>query len=298
MNVLVTGAAGLVGYHLCRRLVTDGHRVIGTVHNTVNPALHTLNPDRFKVVKCDIRDQFAVNQVIKSNRVNTVFHLAACLPYSPVKDYAGVNVQGTANLLRAAQSNRVSSFIYTSSMSVYSTPPDSLPADETCSTYPSTEYGVTKLEGEQLCTGTDVPKRIAILRLAGVYGEHSEKERVINKFIHCALTNQPLSVDGDGRHSSDFVHVGDVVLGAYLAWQKRASGVFNIGSGQETTLKALANLIISLTGSKSKIELTRGTTDRPFTFYLDITKAYTTLGYSPTSLEEGLRLYIKERVTG
>ena len=292
MSILVTGASGLVGYHLCEKLVSEGQQIVGTVHNTVNPALSALNASQLKLVKCDIRNYDDVQVVIRDNHIRTVFHTASHLPYTVNPDYPGVIVQGTANLLAASYVNDVDAFIYSSSMSVYSTPPDALPVSETHPTESLPEYGRTKLQGETMCLGMDKSMRIVILRFAGIYGKYSEKNRVINQFIRCAMNNRQLRVDDIGQHSSDFVYVKDAVSGAYLAWQKQASGVFNIGSGQETKLVNLADTVVDVVGSKSKVLLTGSRTDRPFRFYLDVTKAQDELGYSPLSLRDGLNSYL------
>ena len=292
MNILVTGASGLVGYHLCKRLVTEGYQVIGLVHNRVNPFTKTLlKSSNFKTYTGDIRKASVPYVAISRNKIKTVFHTAAQLPYTPDKDLVGVNIRGTLNLLNAAYLNDVEEFIYTSSMSVYSSPPSYVPVDEMHYTQPLNIYGMTKLAGELTCSSYDSMK-VIILRLAGVYGVSSEENRVINSFIHCALNNQPLIVDGDGMQSSDFVAVDDVVQGVLLAWQKGVVGTYNISSGQETSLMELAKCIVGLTSSKSEIIATDKVIDRPFRFFLDITKAKKEFGYNPISLVDGLRSYL------
>jgi len=294
MSILVTGATGLIGHHLCKRLVSEGYQVIGLVHNRFNPLTNALfKSGNFKTYTGDIREASVPYVAIRRNKIKTVFHTAAHVPYTPNKDLVGVNVRGTLNLLNAAYLNDVEEFIYASSMSVYSSPPSYLPVDEVHPTQPSTVYGMTKLASELSCSACVDSMKVTILRYAGVYGVGSEKNRVVNKFIQCALNNQPIAIDGDGNQSSDFVYVDDVVQGIYLAWKKQVSGVYNIGSGQETTIKELAELIIELTNSKSEIVLNRNEVDRPFRFFLGIKKAKIDLGYLPHLLSEGLSLYLE-----
>ena len=216
------------------------------------------------------------------------------MPYTLDNDLVGVNIHGTLYLLNTACENDVEEFIYASSMGVYSAPPSYLPVDEVHPVKPSTEYGTTKLAGEMSCETYAELMRVTILRYAGVYGTSSEKSRAVNNFIRRALSNQPLVVNGDGSQSSDFVYVDDVVEGTLMAWKKQALGVYNIGSGQDVTLKELASLIIEITNSKSKIISNKVEVDRPFRFFLDIEKAKGDLGYSPHSLRDGISCYIKE----
>ncbi len=303
MTLLVTGATGLVGSHLCTKLVSEGYRVMGLVHERPNPTIESLlKHNNFKTFTVDIRNTKAVGEIFQNDKIKTVFHTASHVPYTPCmdKDLRGVNVLGTFNLLKAAHRGQITDFIYTSSASVYSDPPSYLPVDELHPTEPSSLYGMSKLTGELACGPYAESMKVTILRYAGVYGTNSEKHRAINNFIRCAINNQPLTVDSDGEQSSDFVYVDDVIQGTYLAWAKQDSWakqnprVYNIGSGQETTLKELAKLIIELTNSKSEIVTNGNKVDRPFRFFLDIAAAKRDLGYSPHLLRDGLLSYIRE----
>ena len=291
--ILVTGASGLIGYHLCKRLIKEGNEVVGLIHNRINPSLHLLlDCKNFNIIRGDIRRRKTFANIFSKYDIETVFHTAAQLPYTANKDLFGVNIKGTINALDFAYENKVEEFIYASSMGVYSDPPSYLPVDENHHIIPSTEYGVTKLTGELLCRIYSESIKMTILRYAGIYGSSSEKNRAVNNFIRCALENKPLEIDGDGLQSSDFVYVDDIIQGTCLAREK--TGTYNIGSGQDTTLKELAELIIELTNSKSEIVFNGKKISRPFRFFLDISKAKRDLNYSPCSLIEGLKSYIKQ----
>lgn len=294
MNILVTGASGLIGYHLCKRLVSEGNQVVGLVHKRINPLTNSLlKSSRFKSRVGDIRDDYAIKNILKDNKIKTVFHMAAHLPYSPERDYTGVNILGISNLLNSARINGVEDFLFASSISVYSTPPDYLPVDEVHPIRPLDVYGASKLAGELFCNCYSKFMRITILRYAGVYGVGGTA-RAVFKFFHSALDNEPLSIFGNGKQSSEYVYVDDVVEGTYLAWKKGQSGIYNIGSGQETAIIDLARQIVNLTNSKSKIVLAQKETDRPFRFVSDISKARRDLGYNPMSLSQGLSVYLED----
>jgi len=225
---------------------------------------------------------------------DTVFHLAAHLPSTPNPDLIKVNVIGTSNLLDVCYRNKVKNFIYASSMSVYSAPLEYLPVDEEHSTRPDDTYGRTKLIGELLCECYSRVMRAISIRFSTVFGL-GDNSRVAYRFMRSVLAGNPIQVDGDGSQSSDFIYVADAVQGAILAMEKGKSGeVYNIGSGQETSVLELANLIASLGSPPVEVKLSGKPATRPFRFVADIGKARRELGYSPSDLVDGLRKYYKE----
>jgi len=236
--------------------------------------------------------------MVKDNQAKVVFHLAAQLPSDGGLEnpfvYFETNARGTLNLLNAAYLNGVEKFIYASSMSVYSEPPQYLPVDESHPTQPSTMYSVAKLVGELCCNLYSKVMNIVVLRYSGAYGRGERPSDAMLTFINQALSNKPITIHGDGTQASDFVYIDDVIQGTLLAWENNQPGVYNIGSGQETSVRELAERIIDITNSKSEAALTDKDTERPFKFFLDITKAQKVLGYSPRLLNEGLRIYLKE----
>ena len=299
MNTLVTGTTGFIGSHLCKELIQRGYTVFGLsrsgrIHN-IKPLL---NRKEFHLQIGNIQDVRFLSDIIRVNNIKVVFHLAAQLPQNKGLDnpfqYFDINARGTLNLLSAAYLNGVDKFIYASTISVYSEPPMYLPIDEKHPVQPSTIYGVSKLEGELYCNIYSKTMNIAVLRYGGAYGNGQPKHKVVPAFISQALNNRPITIYGDGTQTSDFVYVGDIVQGTLLALEKSKTGVYNIGSGEDMCIRNLAERIIELTNSKSEIIFTNKSTDRPFRFVLDITKARKELGYSPRSINEGLSMDISE----
>ncbi len=133
-----------------------------------------------------------------------------------------------------------------------------------------------------------------IVRYASVYGKGSKKPLVVASFVDCAIKGLPITVYGDGGHSRDFVYVTDAAEGTYLTWQKGVSGIYNIGTDEETTMLQLAQGIKKAFKSKSEIIFVGVESQYPFRFFSDITKAKRELGYSPMTLKEGLSLYADE----
>ena len=298
MNILVTGATGFIGSHLCKELIQRGYTVFGLSHSgRIQNIKSLLNQKGFHLQRGDIRDVNILSDIIKYNNIRVIFHLAAQLPQgddlnNPFLCF-DINAKGTLNLLNAALNN-VDKIIYASSMSVYSEPPKYLPVDEKHPVQPSTIYGVSKLEGELYCNVYSKAMNIVVLRYGGAYGNGQPKHNAIPTFINLALNNRPITIYGDGTQTSDFAYVKDVVKGTLLALEKNKPGVYNIGSGEEMSVRDLAKRIINFTDSKSEIVLVDKDTDRPFRFVLDITKARKDLGYSPQSVDESLSMCISE----
>lgn len=291
MTIMVTGASGLVGSHLCRNLVLEEHEVVGLTHSRRNQLLDSLRKYKnFKIVVGDIRD-CEWHERIETKKIKTIFHLASHMPYTLSHDLEDVNVQGTINVLKLAQIADVWKFVFGSSMSVYSEPPHYLPVDEKHPTQPSSVYGNMKLAGECLCKSYLGLDRVTILRYSGIYGVGMDKTRAVMRFFKNALEGESIRLNGDGKQSSDYTHVKDIIQGTILAWQKGYSMVYNIGSGQSISATELAIKILSITKSKSEIIKSDISTDRPFNFYLNIYKSQKELGYAPHTLDDGLRLF-------
>lgn len=271
MNILVTGSTGFIGSSLCKELSLKGHNVSG-----------------FSLPEGDIRNLDLVKKAMEN--IEVVFHLAALLPHNNPNDptlFFNNNVQGTLNLLKA--SSQVKTFIYASTMSVYAEPPQYLPVDENHSVWSATAYGVSKIQGELLC---NLYSNTIILRYGGAYGVGQDKHYATQRFASQALKNEPITIYGNGNQSTDFTYIDDIVQGSILALEKNKAGIYNIASGKETTIRNLAEKIIALTNSRSKIIITDKNTDRAFRFCLDIKKAEKVLGYSPLSLDRGLAKYL------
>jgi UDP-glucose 4-epimerase len=293
--ILVTGATGFIGSHLCKQLVNHGYHVVGLSKSGKTARLKGIG-DTFYLHVADIRDTNALQELFKHYQFKSVFHLAACVPYAKDVDIL-VNNKGTSNIAYMASLYNVERLVYSSSISVYSTPPEFLPVSEIHPVQPTESYGMSKRAGEmscQLCKMGNI--NVTILRYAGVYGLNSDPNRTIPNFVRKALKNKTIVIDGNGTNSSDFVYVDDVVNGTILAWQNNEgiynNGIYNIGSGKETSIKDLAQNIVELTSSKSKIVLKKNLIERNFRFYLDITKAKKEIGYAPESFRDRLKNYI------
>ncbi|MFH0835320.1 MAG: NAD-dependent epimerase/dehydratase family protein [Candidatus Micrarchaeota archaeon] len=230
----------------------------------------------------------------------TVMHLAALtgVPQSVAEPLTFVknNVEGTANVLDAARRKGVGTIVFASSASVYGNSPKN-PKTEDMLPCAASPYAATKIAGEQLLSACaeDYGMRCVSLRLFNVYGpgQNPRYAAAIPSFIGSALRGEPVAVNGDGRQTRDFVFVEDAAQAFALA-AKKGSGAYNIGSGSAVTVAGVAEKIIALAGSQSKVVFEPGRPGDVRESLADISKARRELGYAPeTELAEGLKITMK-----
>jgi UDP-glucose 4-epimerase len=268
MNILVTGGAGFIGSHLCERLINDGHmvRVIdnfatGRASNLAN----LVSTKKFTLIEGSVLDTNVLNSQIKE--VDYVFHLAAAVGvFNIVKNPLNsllTNIRGTENVLEAAHSTNTPVFL-TSSSEVYGKNiSDSLKeSDDRILGSPTTlrwSYSEAKAIDESLAYAYFVEKQLEtrIVRFFNTVGPRQlgAYGMVVPRFVKAALSNQPITIYGDGNQTRCFAHVYDVVDAVIaIAFAKNTVGkVINIGNNFEISINDLAKKIITQTGSKSEI---------------------------------------------
>lgn len=207
-------------------------------------------------IRSDIRDAADVKRIFRDCRI--VFHLAAqshvvAAEQDPQYTHE-TNVEGTRNVLRAARECGVERVIFCSSREVYGDP-DHVPVDENHPFRPKNVYGRSKVAGERMCQEFRARGlRVLALRLANVYGTRA-RTGVIPLFMRTALQHRPLSLFGGGQ-ILDFVWVGTVVDALMCAgFDASAPEIFNVGSGQGTSIAELATKIMELAHSSSRITM-------------------------------------------
>lgn len=292
MKALVTGGAGFIGSHLVESLVEDGHEVI-VVDNLVTGNLQNLKNviNQISFVQNDIR---ASDLGGLFSGIDTVFHLAALADIVPSidrpREYLGVNVIGTCNVLEFSRENGVRKFIYAASSSCYGLP-DSFPTNESSRIDTRYPYALSKYLGEQeVIHWSDVYGLDTVsLRLFNVYGPRARTSgnygAVFGVFLAQRNKDMPLTIVGDGEQTRDFTHVFDVVRAFKLAAKSELKNrVINIGSSNPTSVNHIARLI---GGATVHIPKRPG---EPDITHADITLARELLGWEPqVTISDGVR---------
>jgi len=299
-QILVTGGAGFIGFHLCKKLTDLNNKV--TIYDNLSSGKmeNVKDVPKAKFMKGDILD---IRKLCNSEKFEVIVHLAAqvVVPYSmenPTIDFE-TNARGTLNVLEKARKDD-SRLVFASSAAVYGNP-STLPTSETYGFHPFSCYGLSKVVGEEYCQmySSQYGLDITILRFANVYG--SRCHGVINDFLDKISKNpKKLEIIGTGQQSRDFVNVADVVGAIVLAASKRnAIGqTYNIGFGRTTKIEDIANMILRILGllGKTKVTMTGVSWQGDInTIWFDINKAKKELSWTPKIiLEDHLESLVEE----
>ncbi|MCX5749212.1 MAG: SDR family oxidoreductase [Candidatus Saganbacteria bacterium] len=300
---LLTGGAGFIGSHLSDFLLQQGHHVI-CIDNLItgDPANieHNIKNERFSFIRQDICRQIKIDGCI-----DCVLHFAS--PASPI-DYLKIPLEtmragsiGTFNTLDLAQQKNAK-YLFASTSEIYGDPLEH-PQTESYfgnvnSVGPRAVYDEAKRFSEALTMAYHRAHNVdtRIIRIFNTYGPRMRKAdgRVIPNFINQALSDEPLTVYGEGKQTRSFCYVSDLVAGIYKLVNSAVHEPVNMGNPNETTVIDAAKKIIKLTGSKSKIVYCPMPVDDPKVRRPDISRAVKELGWQPAvDFEEGLIKTIK-----
>ena len=302
MRILVTGAAGFVGSAIARRMIADGHAVVG-VDNLITGDMENLASVRDKVEfhETDIRDGAAMERHCEG--IEVIFHEAALpsVPKSvmdPLTSHQN-NIEGTLQVLLAARAKGVRRVVYAASSSAYGESP-TLPKHEGMTPAPISPYAVQKLTGElymQSFTRVYGLETVS-LRYFNVFGPFQAADSpysgVLAKFITAMLTNQSPVVYGDGQQSRDFTYIDNVVEANLLAATASAAEVsgkvYNVACGERYSLLDTFRILKEITGFAGELEFGPPRTGDILHSLAAIDRAKEDLGYSPeVDFVEGLR---------
>ena len=298
MRVLITGAAGFLGSHLCDRFLRDGHSVVGLdnfVTGSPENIAHLAGDDRFQFVRHNISEYTYVG-----GELDGVLHFAS--PASPI-DYLELPIQtlkvgslGTHNALGIAKAKKARFFLASTS-EVYGAPLEHPQRESYWGNVnpigPRGVYDEAKRFSEAITMayhryhGVDT----RIVRIFNTYGPRMRPRdgRVVSNFIVQALNGENLTIYGDGGQTRSFCYVEDEVEGMYRLFMNGDSMPTNIGNPIEFTVRQLAEMVVELTGPTSSIISEPLPQDDPKVRKPDITRARTMLGWEPKiPLREGL----------
>lgn len=293
MRAIVTGGAGFIGSHIADALVERGDEVV--VVDDLSSGRRDNVPSEARLVELDIRDE-ALSALFEEARPEVCFHLAAQASVTVSVERPGhdadVNVLGTIQVLEAARGVGAKVVFSSTGGAIYGECDGPMPEDSP--RRPASPYGTSKLAGEEYLA---LYNRLygaghVALRYANAFGPRQDphgEAGVVAIFFNRLKAGEPCRIYGDGRQTRDYVYVGDAVS-ALLAAAGRSGGVFNVGTGVETSVLELYDLCRRIAGSDAKPEHAPARPGEARRSVVDPTLAATELGWRPqTSLDDGLR---------
>jgi len=261
MKILITGGAGFIGSHVGDLLIENNYEV-AIVDNLSTGKLENINP-KAVFYKCDIRDS-EIFKIIETVKPQIIIHKAAQLSVrnsveDPVND-ANINIIGGLNVLEACRKLKVEKVIFASSGGVVYGEQQYFPADENHPTKPISPYGVAKLTFEKYLYYYNYTfgLKYTALRYANIYGPRQDpygEAGVVAIFSKKLLSNEQPVINGDGKQTRDYVFVKDVAAANLAAVRSDFTGEVNIGTGVETDVNKLFDILKNAAGQKDLKEV-------------------------------------------
>ncbi|HGY3146777.1 TPA: NAD-dependent epimerase [Morganella morganii] len=326
MKILVTGAAGFIGYHVSQRLLEQGHEVVGADNlndyydvNLKKARLDLLLPHpQFQFFKMDLSEKTAVSELFAAQKFERVIHLAAQpgVRYSiqnPMA-YIDANILGHMNILEGCRHHNVGHLIYSSSSSVYGLNRKQPFSAEDDVDHPVSLYAATKKANELMSHSYSHLYQLPTtgLRFFTVYGPWGRPDMALFKFVKAMLDGKPIDVYNHGNMVRDFTYVGDiaeavvrlvnVIPAADSDWTveeglKSASSapykIYNVGNGQPTRLGDFIQAIetaLDIKANKHYMDMQDGDV---LSTCADSSELYNTIGFSPdTPVNYGVQQFV------
>ena len=299
-KVIVTGGAGFIGSHIVDLLLARGHEV--EVIDDLSSGRVANLPAAVKLHQLDIRSVEA-RRVVEQMKPDGIIHAAAQMSVrmsmeDPTFD-TSVNVSGLVNILDALSRSRSSAaaapfFVFLSTGGAIYGEQESFPATEAHRLQPASVYGLSKRVGELYLDfwARELNLPFAALRLGNVYGPRQNphgEAGVVAIFNQKLLRGETPTINGSGEQTRDFVYVSDVARAVVTAFEKRVSGIFNVGTGKETSVNALYALIGDAVGHRPSPQRVAAKAGEQMRSVIDASAADSALDWRPeVSLERGL----------
>ena len=298
MKYLITGGAGFIGSHLVSKIIDSAEKII-VIDNLITGNMSNIDKFKknknFEFIQHDIQYHFDPKE-----NIDYVIHLASCaspVAYSenPINTLKSGSI-GTINALGIARKYN-SKFLLTSTSEVYGDPKESPQSESYWGNVnpvgPRSMYDESKRFAEAATQAyiTEYSVNASIIRIFNTYGPNMQLDdgRVVTNFIVQALGNEDITIYGNGQQTRSFSYIEDTVNGLLKALYYKKPDIFNIGNDNEITILELAQIILQLTNSKSKIVNNPLPKDDPMQRRPDLNKSQSILGYkTQVDLEEGL----------
>ena len=316
MNILITGAAGFIGYNLSKHLLTKYNSNIFGIDNLNNNSnqkkiktnrlkeLYKLKKN-FSFSNIDITNKNILRNYFKKNKFSVIIHLAAEAgvrnSYNNPEVFFDTNVNGFFNILNFSKEFKIKHLIYASSSSVYGNSKSFPQPEEINTDYPESMYAATKKTNETLAFAYSNNFKIKCtgLRFFTVYGPFGREDMALYKFTNSIINNQKVNLFNKGLHYRDFTYVDDTVEAITKVIydkkkRKNLHEVYNVGKGKSNNLKIYIKHISKLLNKKAKINNISFQKGDVYKTLSDIKKIKNDYNYIPkTTLISGLKKYIK-----
>lgn len=300
-KILVTGGAGFIGSAMAARLAHDPSNHVVIVDNLMTGSVAKVKKaPNMTFIKCDVNSFNDISSVFYSWKFDYVFHYAALVGVqrtlsNPVKVLQ--DIEGLKNILNLSKNTGVERVYYSSSSEVYGEPVEIPQNERTTPLNSKLPYAIVKNVGEAYLRAfqREYGLEYTIFRFFNTYGIDQSEDFVISKFIKAALSNETITIYGDGEQTRTFCYIDDNVDACEAIFRQDmfVNDVVNIGADIETPIHALAKLIIDVSGSSSKVvhldPLEEGDMQRR---QPDISKMQQALQRPLMTLEEGLSILI------
>ncbi|MDO8493062.1 MAG: SDR family NAD(P)-dependent oxidoreductase [bacterium] len=308
-TILVTGTAGFIGFHLAKRLLNDGYRVVGVdsitdyydIRMKIRRNKILLESQNYKFYKTNIADYKALDKIVKKEKPEVIIHLAAQagVRYSLTNPwaYAEANYLGTMNIFETAKNNKIKRVLYASSSSVYGKNTISPFSEDHRVDQPISIYAASKRANELLAHSYHHLYGIetAGMRFFTVYGDYNRPDLALFKFTKSILLGKPIDVYNNGEMGRDFTYVSDIVDGIIAILNKKDLNyeIYNLGGDNPISLMNFIKLIETNLNKKAKLKMLPMQPGDVKENFADVTKARRELGFDPKiKIDKGVALYI------
>ncbi len=316
MNILLTGGAGFIGFHVAGALLARGHRLtaLDALNHYYDPALKEARlsrlrtQDGFRFAQVDLADAAAFEEACGGEHYDIILHLAAQAgvryALEAPRTYTQSNLVGHHNVLEFARHHTgLTQLIYASSSSVYGNDTKAPFSESACADKPVSYYGATKRAGELLSHSYAelFGLKQTGLRFFTVYGPWGRPDMAYWSFTDAILSGRPLPVFGEGKLRRDFTFVDDIVAALVrmveAPFQQEKPGaphrIYNLGNHRPQSVMELIGAIEQATGCKADIRFTEGPAGDVNETYADISRAAADFGFAPkVKLEDGIARFV------